>query len=211
MAFFRGDFSSASAATLINGEWTEEQLFESSISSFGDATSHQGLAYACLLTSADHAAIMSETDLGAGFSSIDRVVTDSTASIQNCRMDTAGNELSAVFVDSNEELFRGTGTLGSTGLDPQSWSSESVASGLNRRFDYAATEGAYAIVYRNDDTGENLVHWNRSGTVESQVLLEGANMGYPMAFFDEGGSLYVATTGSVDGESGLGFYRICAE
>lgn len=211
IAFFRGDFASADAAVLREDTWSQVELFESSVSSFGDALSDQGLAYACLLASGDRVAIIGEQDIGLGLRSLERLVTDPTPSIKTCRLDVTGNELSAVFVDSNNEAFRGTATVGSTGVASASWSSESVATDINRRFDYAATTGEYAIVYRNDDNGENVVRWNRGGTWETQNLTEGENMSYPRAFYDGGGSLYVATSGTVDGEFGIGFYRFCAD
>ncbi len=211
IAFYQGGFNGADAAVQRSGVWSEIELYESSVSYFRDAFSVGGFAHGCMITQSDRAAIVGEVDLGAGIRGLDRIVTDPTPLIRGCRIDAIGSEFSAVLVDANDEAYRATAFIGSTGLIAGSWTSLPIASDVNDRFDYAVSETAYALVYRDDDTGDNVIRRNVAGAWETQVVTEGGNMGYPRAFYDAQGSLHMATTGTAGGELGIGFYRFCAE
>lgn len=211
IAFFQGGFSSADAAMQRSGVWSEVELYESSVSYFRDAFSVDGFAHGCMITQSDRAAIVGELDLGAGFRGLDRIVTDPTPSIQGCRMNAVGNEFSAVLVDADDEAYRATASIGSSGLIASSWTSQPIASDVNDRFDYAVSETEYALVYRDDDTGDNVIRRNVAGAWDTQVVTAAGTLGYPRAFYDAQGSLHMATTGMAGGELGIGFYRFCAE
>lgn len=210
VAFYRGGFASADAAYLQDGAWSTIELFESSISSFGDAVSHAGAVFACLLGSGSRAAIVGETNSGFG-SDLDRIVTDGAEGVQGCKLSVVDGELRALYRDREGRGFLGTASFTSTGLDAASWTSAVVTSDLPGTYSFAASANEQVISYRHQETGEAMLRRERNGIWEEVSLRPGENMGDSHVVYDASGTLHIASSGLIASSVGVGFFRVCPE